>query len=146
MSGLSEVGFGVDSFGKPKILSEKESLLQIVFNVFVAKPGNYPSMPEIGIDIGSRILYLTEDRMEIEQLQIDIRDQLIMVIPGEKIGDVIVGVRTINGEVVVVIKVPIVDDSGVNSSDEVVAGFSMSEKDRELMHTIGFLSDSQNKT
>lgn len=143
MSGLLEVGFGPDNFGNPKVLSEKESLLQIVYNVFSAKPGNYPSMPEIGIDIASRILYLTGDTIEVEELERDIKTQLSMVIPGEKLGDVIVGVQSINGQVAVVIRVPLVDDSGINTGDEVIAGFSMNEKDRELIHKINFLANSQ---
>ena len=145
MNGLLEVGFGPDNFGKPKVLSEKESLLQIVYNVFAAKPGNYPSMPELGIDIGSRILYLTGDTIEVEELERDIRTQLTMVIPGEKVGDVVVGVQNINGQVTVVVRVPLVDDSGINSGDEVIAGFAMNEKDRELIHQINFLENSQNK-
>ncbi len=144
MSGLCEVGFGNDKFGKPLKLSIKESLPQLVFNVFTAKPGNFPSNPEIGLDIGSRILNIVDDQLEIEQLQQDAQQQLEETIGSGYLGEVTIAAESIQGQVVVVVRIPVLVDSSdqTTSSGDIVAGFSMDPKDRELMHTINYLSSN----
>ncbi len=141
MAGSFEVGFGVDKFGKPLVHSGPESLLQIVHMLFLSKPGNYPSNPEIGLDIASRLLFMTEDSLELEELQRDITAQLTTFLDKDSFGEIILDYQNVDGSPVVVIKVPLLDGSGrSNNVDEIVAGFTINPKDQELIHQIMYQS------
>lgn len=69
-----ELDFGVDNFNEQKILSEKESIAQILKNILFMRPGNMPSMPHIGINIQSK-LYNFEDSFDVEELKNEIQTQ-----------------------------------------------------------------------
>lgn len=46
-----DVGLEKDDFQKSRIYTEAQSLLHYIANILLSKPGNFPSMPEIGVDI-----------------------------------------------------------------------------------------------
>ena len=62
----------VDSAYKPKIISSFETAINIVLTLLFMKPGQYPSIPELGIDIES---YLHE-YMDDPKIPGEIRDKL----------------------------------------------------------------------
>ena len=51
--------FGVDSFNRPKVLSETETIVNNILFILFGKPGSYPSIPSLGMDI-EQYLYLFE--------------------------------------------------------------------------------------
>lgn len=74
----SELGIGYDAtfslneFGQPKIKSEIELIMNIVIFVCVGKPGQYPSLPWIGLDT-QKLLYSHYDEID----EADLKDRLI---------------------------------------------------------------------
>lgn len=146
MSGIREVGFGNDAFGKPLVLSEPDSLTQIVSNIFTAKPGNFPSNPRLGIDINSKLMYMSGSDIEISELQTEIEGQLSTIIPRDMFGNVICTLTSHKGMPLFLVKIPLVSDSGDVNGEEVVAGFTFNnEKDKDLIQTINYLSNNQTK-
>lgn len=75
-----ELDFGVDNFNEQKILSDKESIAQILKNILFMRPGNMPSMPHIGINIQSK-LYSFDDSLDVEELKTEISSQCSAIIP-----------------------------------------------------------------
>ena len=48
-----EVGFALNSFKKVDVKSDRETIAQILQNILFLRPGQIPSMPFIGVDIGN---------------------------------------------------------------------------------------------
>ena len=69
-----EPNFGLDDFGKAKYLNETEALAHAILNLLFGKPGYFPSMPNLGINIQS-ILYSFWDEINVDQLKAEIVDQ-----------------------------------------------------------------------
>lgn len=67
-----DTSFAIDAFGKPRIVSEAELIKNVVMFVLFARPGQYPSLPNIGLDIQS-MLYSFYDEIDNN----DLRDKII---------------------------------------------------------------------
>ena len=57
-----DVALDYDSMYKPKILSSFESGINIILTLLFMKPGQYPSIPELGIDIESYLFRYSDDK------------------------------------------------------------------------------------
>lgn len=135
--GFAEVGFGRDDMMRPKVLSRVESFKQIMNNIFLTKPGNYPSYPELGLDIASRIDYVDPDDIDFELLKEDIRGQMVTVFNLEEVGDIVaLSLPHPDGNgYVTVISVPLLIDVE-NEESRLLAMFSKDEKSGELLSSI----------
>ncbi len=68
MATIREPVFGLDDFGKPKILNPSQSLANTLILILFGKPGFYPSIPELGMDI-SKYLYQFTDEISIDAIK-----------------------------------------------------------------------------
>lgn len=124
---LREVSFGLDDFSKPKAMSIKESIAQIILNVLFMRPGNLPSMPWIGINI-QRYVYMLEDEVDIDKLKSDIYSQCKAVLSFVDIESVEMYFTPYNGSSVLIINIPInIDGTTID-------------------YMLGFAQDSMNST
>lgn len=64
--------FELNEFNQPRIKSEIELVKDIVMYILFTRPGQYPSLPNIGLDIQS-ILYSFYDELNTE----DLKEQII---------------------------------------------------------------------
>lgn len=60
--------FELNEFGQPRIRSEIELIKDIVLFVLFSKPGQYPSLPHIGLDIQT-MLYSFYDELDVDDLK-----------------------------------------------------------------------------
>ena len=60
--------FELNEFNEPKITSEIESVKNVILNILFAKPGQYPSLPQVGINI-NKYLYEYYDDIDVVELQ-----------------------------------------------------------------------------
>lgn len=67
-----DVSFALDNFGKPRIISEIELIKNVVLFVLFTRPGQYPSLPNIGLNIQT-MLYSYYDEINNN----DLRDKII---------------------------------------------------------------------
>jgi hypothetical protein len=67
-----DASFALNDFGKPRILSEATLIKNVVLFVLFAKAGQYPSIPNIGLDI-QNLLYSYFDEIDNN----DLRDKII---------------------------------------------------------------------
>lgn len=56
-----DAAFGLNSFGKAKITDESQTLINNLITILMAKPGNFPSQPDLGMDI---LQYLYTDTVK----------------------------------------------------------------------------------
>ena len=74
-----DVALDYDSMYKPKILSSFESGINIVLTLLFMKPGQYPSIPELGLDIESYLFKYSDDKRIINELKTKLEDQCNIV-------------------------------------------------------------------
>lgn len=133
--GLKEVDFGLDNFKDPKTLSIKDSIVQILLNLFLMRPGNLPSLPHIGINI-REYLYSMDAGFDVEELKQKIYSQATEVLEYVSINDIQIFSAPYKGEQVLVIMLPI---SGLSEADEtVVMAFMQDENSSELSYNYLF--------
>jgi hypothetical protein len=66
--------FELNEFGQPKLRSEIEVVKNTILYVLFSKPGQYPSLPQIGMDIES-MLYSFYDEIDEDTLVNKLTDQ-----------------------------------------------------------------------
>ena len=69
-----DAAFGLNEFQQPKIMSEIEVVKNVFLTVLFGKRGQYPSLPMIGMDLGSR-LYSQYDEIDCSNLSDEITEQ-----------------------------------------------------------------------
>lgn len=60
--------FELNEFSEPRIRSEVETLKDVLLFVLFSKPGQYPSLPTIGMDIGTN-LYEFYDEINVDEIK-----------------------------------------------------------------------------
>jgi hypothetical protein len=68
-----DVSLDYDSMYKPKILSSFELAVNTVLTLLFMKPGQFPSIPELGIDIESYLFEYSDDK----RIPTEIKNKLI---------------------------------------------------------------------
>ena len=66
--------FELNEFNEPRIRSEVEVIKDVILFILFSKPGQYPSIPYIGLDIQS-LLYSFYDELDIDDLKYKINNQ-----------------------------------------------------------------------
>lgn len=69
-----EPGFGLNNFEGPKYSNETETIAHAILNLLFGKPGYFPSMPELGINI-QQYLYSFADDFNVDVLKAKITSQ-----------------------------------------------------------------------
>ncbi len=111
MSIPRDVGFGLDSFQRPKVLSEAESVAQYILNILMWKEGNLPGLPHIGINIKS-LLYTTVDDFQPELLRTKIYEQCNELLPHIISSNIILTPVEHDGRDFFIIIIPVTLESG----------------------------------
>ena len=69
-----ELKFGLDDFGKQTMLTQGESIAQMLVNLFLMRPGQIPSLPHIGMNI-RQYMYRFENEIDISNIKTQISIQ-----------------------------------------------------------------------
>lgn len=70
-----DVLLDVDSANKPKVISTFEMSVNIILTLLMMKPGHYPSIPELGIDIESYLHEYADDESIPAEIKQKLNDQ-----------------------------------------------------------------------
>lgn len=70
-----DVLLDVDSFGKPKVISTFEMCVNSILLLLKMKPGQYPSIPELGLDVEQYLHEYSDDPKIISEIQNGLYDQ-----------------------------------------------------------------------
>lgn len=66
--------FGLDSYNRAKILPEYQTVVYNLLTILFGKPGFYPSIPSLGMDI-QQYLYTFEDEFDTNALKAQLASQ-----------------------------------------------------------------------
>lgn len=70
--------FELNEFNEPRICSEIETIKNVLLFVLFSKPGAYPSLPQIGLNIND-LLYSFYDELDVDDLKAKISEQCSML-------------------------------------------------------------------
>lgn len=99
--------FGLNKFGKPKILTESETLVFNIMMILMSKPGFLPSMPEIGMDIYS-LLYSLEGELDLNALKSKVAYQCSDFLENVGDGSFDITERSYNGNKCLIFTLPVI--------------------------------------
>lgn len=102
---LREADFGLDDFNAPKRLQDEEALSKTILMILFGKPGCFPSLPEIGMDIQS-LFYKFADEIDPISIKVQLAYQCSLVTELITEETLDVTMVTINGKAVLRIIVP----------------------------------------
>lgn len=133
---------GIDDFRKPKVLTGYEAIIQSILIVLFGKPGCYPSIPELGMNIqqyrNRRIDEIDTDALKA-QLAYQCRSLSSQIIDGS----ITVTKMMINDkDVALAIVVPITSDSDQNN---MLIGVKMSNEGISYNYDLISVTSSYNK-
>jgi hypothetical protein len=127
--------FNVNDFNEPKVLSPTESFITDVMMILFGKPGFYPSIPTLGMDI-SHYLYSFDDEIDTEGIKSELALQCSEFSYSINRGDMDIITTKYNGNLMLLFLMPIVKDSkdfqlvlGVTTNDkgEIIYNFVENE-------------------
>lgn len=99
--------YGVNDFNRPKVLAEDETYVNNLLMILFGKPGFYPSIPYLGMDVGS-MLYMFEDEINVDKIKTDLAYQCLDFLPLIDNGDLDVVVTTYKGRTMIIFQLPII--------------------------------------
>ena len=71
-----DVLLDIDSMYKPKVISTFELTVNSIMTLLLMKPGQFPSIPELGLDIESYLFEYSDDKVLLEKLQAKLYEQM----------------------------------------------------------------------
>ena len=69
-----DAAFELNEFNQAKLVSEVELVKNVVLFILFSRKGQYPSLPNIGMDIGAK-LYSFYDELNVEEMQSELTTQ-----------------------------------------------------------------------
>ena len=101
--------FGTNDFNEPKLLTNLQTYVNNMLVLLFGKPGFYPSIPSIGMDI-SQYLYKYEDEIDTDAIKAKLVSQCRDFLPEARSGALDVFKSTYNDRVILIFKLPTIDD------------------------------------
>ena len=116
--------FSVNNYNRPKVLTELESYVNDILMLLFGKPGFYPSIPSIGMNI-QQYLYMFEDEINVDEIKTTLAEQCKEFLPELQTGELDVIKSQYNGNTLLIFKLPIINDTNQNSA---AIGITTNEK------------------
>ena len=102
---MVDPAFGVNEYGKPKMLTEDQTLVNNFLLLLLGKPGFYPSIPTIGIDI-EQYLYTFIDDINLDELKAKIAVQCNDFLPAIREGNFDIQKTVMRDKILLVFTLP----------------------------------------
>lgn len=114
--------FGLDNFNQPKILNDSQTLVNNILMLLFMRPGSYPSLPHLGINI-QQYLYKFFDEIDTNEIKAQIVAQCSDFLDTIQNGSFDVYKTTQNNTPVLLLVLPVRVDDAVSS---LVIGITLS--------------------
>lgn len=133
--------YGVNEFNKTKVLSEIETYVNNILTILFGKPGFYPSIPTLGMDI-SQYLYKFEDEINVDRIKAILANQCSEFLPLVESGDIDIIKTTYMGRSMLIFQLPVIIDKtqiavalGVtlNAKGQMVYKFQANDEKRQYI-------------
>ena len=122
--------YGVNDFNQTKVLSESETLINNILMILFGKPGFYPSIPSLGMDIEG-YLYMFEDEIDVSKIKAKLASQCREFLPSMQDGSMDVYTTTYKDHTMLIFELPILVD---NVTSMLALGVTVNDKG-EMVYT-----------
>ena len=102
--------FAVNDYQQPKYMSQMESYVSDILMILFGKPGFYPSLPTLGMDI-NQYLYMFEDEISTEAIKSELVNQCDEFLPEVNSGDFDVVATTWKDHLMLIFVLPMINDT-----------------------------------
>lgn len=128
--------YGVNNFNETKVLTEAETLVNNILMILFGKPGFYPSIPWLGMDI-QQYLYRFEDEIDDLGIKAKLASQCREFLPNIEDGSMDVFSTTYQGRSMIIFQLPVIVDENsvilslgvtINTKGEMVYNFVANDK------------------
>lgn len=113
MSGVNPT-FSTNEFNEPKILTPMESYVNDILMLLFGKPGFYPSIPTLGMDI-QKYFFMFMDEINTEEIKLDLVNQCSDFFPSVQKGEFEVIKSEYKGQPLLLFILPTIDDVKAHS-------------------------------
>lgn len=127
MSLPKDVGYGLDGFHRQEVYNEAQSVARYILEILLTRPGNYPGLPHIGLNI-RQLLYNNLENFNSQLLKEQIYNQCNLLMPSIVGEDIYVGVVVYAGREYLLIRIPAL----IESSTKVINYAFYQDELREL--------------
>ena len=131
--------YGVNNFNQTKVLSESKTLINNILMILFGKPGFYPSIPSLGMDIEG-YLYMFEDEIDASKIKAKLASQCREFLPSMQDGSMDVYTTTYKDHTMLIFELPILVD---NVTSMLALGVTVNDKG-EMVYT--FVSNNEIQT
>lgn len=101
--------FAINDYNQPKYMSDMESKVTDILMILLGKPGFYPSIPSLGMDI-QQYLYMFEDEISTEAIKAELVRQCNEFEDDIDTGDLDVVATTWKDHLMLIFVLPIIND------------------------------------
>ena len=101
--------FGTNDYNKPKMLTNLQTYVNNILVLLFGKPGFYPSIPSIGMDI-AQYLYKYEDEINTDEIKAKLISQCRDFLPEARDGSLDIYKTTYKERVLLIFKLPSITD------------------------------------
>lgn len=108
--GTVDPTFSTNNFNKPKVLSTMETYVNNMIMLLVGKPGFYPSIPTIGMEI-QKYLYMFIDDINTNNIKSTLASQCSDFLPQVQDGDFDVIKTEYKNRPMLIFQLPVIDDT-----------------------------------
>ena len=106
---LNEPVFGLNDFNAPKMMTENDVLVNTILMICFGKPGCYPSIPELGLNI-QRYFYGIQEDIDVAEIKASLAIQCSLL--ADQISDGTIDVQktlTSDGKIALLITTPTIE-------------------------------------
>lgn len=115
-----DIGLRKDDFQKSLIFNETDSLVNYILNILLMRPGNLPSMPDIGVNIGQYITPNMRNEIDADFLKGMIASNCQDILPYLSEDEIVIGVlNDTEGRDILLIKIPLYMEQASKVQQEV---------------------------
>lgn len=135
---MIDPAFGLNAFHTPKYLNPSETTARNIITILEGKPGFFPSMPDLGMNIKTTLLYKSLDDIDVDVIKYELARQCKHFISNIRDGSFDVITTLHNGKPMLVFIVPVTIEQ---APKQIAIGTIMNDKG-EIAYKIEYINES----
>ena len=125
----SELNFGLDNFGKQAMMTQAQTIAQMIVNLCLLRPGQLPSLPHIGINI-RQYMYRFEEDIDVSVIKDQISKQCVDILPYIDVSNMQMILFPYKNESILYLFIPLSVEVADNTAISI--GFKKSNTNKEI--------------
>lgn len=134
---MIDPAFGMNSFNTPKFYNESVTTAKNIITILEGRPGFFPSMPDLGMDIKRSLIYKDIDEIDTEAIKVELVRQCDQFITNVRDGTFDVQKMVYQERPLLIFVIPVTIE---RASQRLAVGVMLNSKG-ETIYRIEYVSD-----